>query len=148
MGETLKEDGLFSYQAPKGWTIKETLVSKYKIALAPSHNGFTANINVVVQPYPGSLADYVTANKQALTTTPVFTHFQIRDEKPFTTSAGANGVRLVANDGLGKQDMRQIFYFFAGSSNQKFVVTASALAADADLYASVFDASLKTFSVQ
>jgi hypothetical protein len=148
LGETISQPGLFSYQAPKGWAIKSLQLSKFPIAADAPRNNFSANINVVVEPAPGSLADYVALNKKLLVATPMFTHFQIVDEQSFETSAGVKGVRLVTNDGLGKEDMQQIFYFFEGSSNNKFVVTGSSLAADGDHYAPVFNASLKTFSPQ
>ena len=148
LGDTVSQAGLFSYQAPKGWSVKSTPLSKYDVAVDAPRNNFVANINVVVESYPDSLAKYVSLNKQIVAASGVYTVFQVADEQPFETSTGSKGVRLVAKDQLSKQDMQQIFYFFEGSSNNKFVVTASCLAGDGDQYAPVFDASVKTFSPQ
>ena len=148
LGDTVSQAGLFSYQAPKGWSVKSTPLSKYEVAVDAPRNNFVANINVVVESYPESLAKYVSLNKQYVAASGVYTVFQVADEQPFETATGAKGVRLVAKDQLNKQDMQQIFYFFEGSSNNKFVVTATCLAEDGDLYAPIFDASVKTFSPQ
>jgi hypothetical protein len=148
LGDTVSQAGLFSYQAPKGWSVKSSPLSKYEVAFDVPRNNFVANINVVVESFPESLAKYVSLNKQYVTASGVYTVFQVADERPFETSTGAIGVRLVAKDQLNKRDMQQIFYFFEGSSNNKFVVTASCLAGDGDQYAPVFDASVKTFSPQ
>ena len=148
LGDTVSQAGLFSYQAPKGWSVKSTPLSKYDVAVDAPRNNFVANINVVVEPFPDSLAKYVSANKQVIAASGIYAVFQIVDEQPFETSTGAKGVRLVAKDRLNQQDMQQSFYFFEGSSNNKFVVTASCLTSDGDQYAPIFDASLKTFSPQ
>jgi len=148
LGDTVSQAGLFSYKAPKGWAVKSTPLSKYDVAVDAPRNNFVANINVVVESFPDSLAKYVSLNKQYVAASGVYTVFQVADEQPFETSTGAKGVRLVAKDQLNKQDMQQIFYFFEGSSNNKFVVTASCLAGDGAQYAPVFDASVKTFSPQ
>jgi hypothetical protein len=147
LGDTVSQAGLFSYQAPKGWAIKSTPMSKYNVAVDAPRNNFAANINVVVEPYPKSLTDYVSLNKETIPSSP-YTHFEIVDEQPFETSTGVKGVRQVVKDSLGKLNMQQIFYYFEGSSDNKFVVTASCLAGDGDQYTAIFDASLKTFSPQ
>jgi len=49
LGETVSQAGLFSYKAPKGWSVKNTPLSKYDIAVDAPRNNFVANINVVVE---------------------------------------------------------------------------------------------------
>ena len=147
-GDTISQPGVFSYQAPKGWSIKDTAMSKYKVCFDAPKNNFAANINVVVETYPKSLSDYVEFNKTQLKSTPLFQKLQIIDEKPFETSSGIKGTRLVVNDTMDKLDLQQIFYFFEGASDTKLVVTASSLVGDGAVYASIFDASLKTFSTK
>lgn len=148
LGETVSQPGIFSYQAPKGWNVKDTSFSKYKVSYDAPKNGFSANINVVVESYPKSLSDYVELNKTNLKATPLFQNLQIIDEKPFETSSGIKGTRLVVKDTVGKFDLQQIFYFYAGASDAKLVVTASCLVGDGDYYAPLFDATMKTFSAK
>jgi hypothetical protein len=85
LGDTVSQAGLFSYQAPKGWAIKSTPMSKYNVAVDAPRNNFAANINVVVEPYPKSLTDYVSLNKETIPSSP-YTHFEIVDEQPFERS--------------------------------------------------------------
>jgi hypothetical protein len=146
LGDTVSQPGVFSYQAPKGWTVKDTSFSKYKISFDAPKNKFSANINVVLETAPGTLAKYVDANKTNLKASPMFQNLHIVEEKPFTTTAGATGVRLVVTDTLGNTDLQQIFYLFEGAGDTKFVATATSLVGDGSHYAPIFDASMKTFS--
>ena len=145
LGANVGEPGVFSYQAPKGWQITTSPVSRFKLAVDVTKNNFAANLNVVRDEFPGPLEDYVAANKKALKASTFFQNLQFSTEKAFTTAAGMKGMRLVARDTLNKADLQQIFYFFAGPKNSKLVVTATSLATDADHYAPIFDASVKTF---
>jgi hypothetical protein len=146
LGETVAEPGVFSYQAPQGWTVKDTAISKHKVCFDTPKNKFAANINVVVDAYPKSLAEYVELNKTTLKNTPLFQNLQVLDQQPFETSAGDKGIRVVVSDSMSRLDLEQVFYFFDGASNSKLVVTASCLVGDADHYLPIFDATLKTFS--
>ena len=148
MGPTVSQPGLFSYQAPKGWMTKDTPVSKYPVAFDMPVNDFAANINVVVESTSKSLAEYIAANEAFLKSSPMFVNLQVVDKKPFVTTSGAKGTRILVNDTLGKMNLAQTFYFFEGSANNKFVVTATCKVGDGEHYAPFFDQSMKTFSPQ
>ena len=148
LGDTVSAPGVFSYQAPAGWSVKDVAMSKYKVCCDAPKDGVTANINVVVQPYPKSLADYVAFNKEQLKATSALQNVIIVDEKPFTTAGGLAGTRLVITDTVFRTNLEQTFYFFAGNGDAKFVVTASCAVSAAQGYAPTFDASLKTFSIK
>ena len=147
-GDTVSSPGVFSYQAPPGWAVKDTSISKYKVSFDTPKNNFAANINVVVQSYPKSLADYVDVNKAQIKNIAVLQNVLIVDERPFTTTAGLQGTRMVVTDTVGKADLEQTFYLFAGDGDAKYVVTASCLLGDAQAYAPIFDASIKTFTTK
>jgi hypothetical protein len=106
LGDTVSQPGVFSYQAPKGWTVKDTTFSKYKISFDAPKNKFSANINVVVENFSGTLAKYVDANKANLKASPKFQNLQIVDETPFATTAGVTGVRLVITDTVSNTDLQ------------------------------------------
>lgn len=148
LGDMVSQADVFSYQAPKGWSIRDTGMSKYKISFDAPKNSFAANINVVVETYPKPLADYVEFNKSTIKSVPLLQNVLIIDEKPFTTAGGLQGVRMVITDTVGKADLEQTFYIFAGDSDTKYVVTATCLIGDARHYAPIFDASMKTFSLE
>jgi len=148
LGATVSQPGVFSYRAPKGWAVKDSPLSKYKVSFDTPKNNFAANINLVVESYPKPLADYVAANKSSIKSVPFLQNVLIIDEKPFVTAGGLHGTRLVITDTVGKANLEQTFYFFAGDSDAKYVVTGSCLVDDARQYAPIFDASMKTFSTQ
>src|ERR1700744_1574872 len=146
LGETVSQPGLFSYQAPKGWTVKDTPFTKYKVCLDAPKNKFSANINVVMEPFSGTLEKYVELNETTLKGTAMFENLQIIDQKPFVSASGVSGLRVLLTDTVSKFNLQQIFYFFNGTGDNKFVVTASCLVGDGAADAPIFDASLKTFS--
>jgi len=146
LGDTVSEPGLFSYQAPKDWKVTTSAMSKYKVCMGAPQNNFVPNINVVTEKYAKPLVEYVELNKTNLKASPIFLNLQILDQKPFEATTGVKGIRVVVKDTLGKVDMQQIFYFFEEGTDTKLVVTASCSVADGDHYASIFDASMKTFS--
>jgi hypothetical protein len=146
MGPTIAEPGVFTYQAPKGWTAKSMAVSRYPLAFDMPVNNFAANINVVVESTAKPLADYVAMNKAMLLSSPMFVSLQVMSDDPFVTTAGTKGDRVVVKDAMGKMNLQQTFYFFQGSGNNKFVVTATCKVGDGDHYAPFFDLSMKTFT--
>ena len=121
-------------------------MSKYPICFDVPKNGFAPNINVVVQKVAKPLAEYVAMNKSQLKSITLLQNVIIIDEKPFQTTTGLAGTRLVITDVVGKSELEQTFYFFEGPDDTKYVVTASSLIPDAATYAPIFDASLQTFS--
>jgi len=148
MGPTVLQPGLFSYQAPKGWSVQDSPLSKCKVCVDAPKGGFAANLNVVIEANAKSLPDYVAANVAALKASPVFHDLKVVSQQAFTTAAGLDGTRLEITDTLDKFDLRQVFYFFDGGSGNKVVVTASCLIGDSAADAPLFDASMKTFSLE
>ena len=71
-------------------------------------------------------------------------HARILDQRPFVTAAGLDGIRV----NLDIRDLRQILYFFDGGSNCIIVVNACCLSKSAARDTPLFDASLKTFSLE
>ena len=101
---------------------------------------------MVVEPYAGTLDDYVAMNMKTVGAR--IAGFNVVEQKSFTTASGIRGARVVADDTVRNSNLQQIFYFFAGSSMNKIVVTASSRAGDGDHFAPIFDAAMKTFTVQ
>jgi hypothetical protein len=147
LGDTVTQPGL-SYQAPKGWAVKDSADSKCKICYDAPKNNYPANIVAMTDSYPKPLADYVDFTKSEMNSTPSLHNAVIIDEKPFVTAGGLQGTRLVITSTVGQYDVKQFFYFFAGDSDVKYLVTGTCLVADAQHYAPIFDASMKTFSTQ
>jgi hypothetical protein len=148
MGSTVLAKGLFSYQAPPGWSVQQASFSKYPVSAAPRRNGFAANIDVVIESSPKALGDYVSSSLAAFQSSGALRDMHVVNQRPFLTAAGLDGIRVEATDMAGPYHLREIFYFFDGGSDNKLVVTASCLARDGIRDAPLFDASLKTFTLE
>jgi hypothetical protein len=56
----------FAVTAPKGWVQTASPAGVLGLWINPDPNDFRQNINLVSEPYAGSLADYVAENRSAL----------------------------------------------------------------------------------
>lgn len=139
-------DGVFSYTPPSGWRVTEFPGIKYKIALGAVSKGFTPNIVVVDEFWPGSLDDYVKNNIATMKAS--FQDLKILDQTDFATSDGVRAIKLITEryDDQPKKELRQIFYFF-DSGDKKIVATCSSLAEDGASLDQSIDAAMKTFRV-
>lgn len=127
----------YSYSVPETWEVMDMPGTGIKVSKTKTGE---ANINVVSQPFQGSLADYVKANVEQMEMIKV----KKLSEGSFKTDAGLEGTKVVAENTMTGQTMRQTFYFFKGKGDVMYVVTCTA-AKDVDNYASVFDSAVKTF---
>jgi hypothetical protein len=144
VGKRHKETaGGFSFCPPEGWTIQSFPGMKYSIAAGPAANGFAPNINVVDETADVSLPAYVDASKKMLSK--AFKDYKELGKREFKTTAGLKGTSLIIQSNQNGTQLRQAFYFFAGTGDKKFVVTCSSLASGGEKIGEVFEASLKTF---
>jgi hypothetical protein len=141
-GPTVLARGLFSYQAPPGWQTSASPVSPYPVSSEGWYRPHEARILVNIVTVSQGVSDYVTQCLQALRSGPDYAH--VLDRRPFVTAAGLDGIRATVNI----RGLRQIFYFFDGGSGKIIIVNACCLLRDADRDTPLFDASLKTFSLE
>jgi hypothetical protein len=141
-GPTVLARGLFSYQAPRGWVTGESPISPYPVSSEGFDQPHEANIHVNIEASPRSLPAYVDRCLKALRDGP--DHAHILDRRPFVTAAQLDGVRVTTNI----RHLRQILYFFDGGSGQIIIVDACCLIQHAGRDTPLFDASVKTFSLE
>jgi hypothetical protein len=147
LGDLVTAPGVFSYHAPKGWSITDTSLSTYKIATDVRKNDFAANINIVVQSFPNSLSEYVELNKQQIPSSTTLQNVKFSDQQPFTTASGLQGS---APDGSrhGKKYLHAAgVLLFSGTGEAKLVVVCTSLAGEGARMTPIFDASMKSFTV-
>jgi hypothetical protein len=137
--------GGFSYLPPIGWTIKEIPGMKYRFSVDQPANQFAANINVVDEEFAGDLDAYVKANLAGLAK--FYQKMEVAAQAEFITTNGAKAHRVVVNGTINNRDLRQVFFLFTGTGTRKYVMTCSALAADADQRDALFDAAAKSFQL-
>ena len=138
-----KADG-FSYDPPATWNVAEFPGLKNRVSYGPSQGGFAPNINVVVEAFSGSLAEYVDASFQTAENT--LEEFNILEHEDLQTEDGQPGVRVIAVKMQQGALLRQTFYFF-GEGGQKYVATCTARAEGGEALDVVFAKSMKTFRI-
>ncbi|UCC79225.1 MAG: hypothetical protein JSW64_13255 [Candidatus Zixiibacteriota bacterium] len=140
-----EEEGGFSFVPPEGWEMSEYPGMKYKIFRGPMENRFAPNINVVNEKYDGSLEAYVDANIETMRN--FIDGFNLVGEEQFAAYNGARIIKLTVDGEHFQRSLRQYFYFFGGGG-EKYIVTCSALAENAENYEPLFDTSAKTFRIE
>jgi hypothetical protein len=135
--------GGFAYTVPQGWRTGNLQQVKYKIAYTTPVKGFAPNVNVVDESFKGSIQEYVQRNVAALEKQ--FSQFKNLGQSAFKTTSGLNGVKLVSEAEQQGNKLRQVFFFFPGKGDKKFVITFSALAEEGKKYDAKVEKSLKTF---
>ncbi|MBM4035723.1 MAG: hypothetical protein FJ291_28625 [Planctomycetes bacterium] len=141
-GRHYERAGGFSYDPPQGWQIVEWPGLKYRVSLGPREKDFTPNINIVDQPYPGSLAEYVEAD--TATARKLSPEIKGLGRAAFRTDHGVAGWRIIAESEMEGRRLRQTFYYF-GDGERKYVVTCTALAEGGEALDPVFEQSMRTF---
>ena len=134
--------GGFSFIPPDGWQVREFPGMKYKIAHGRPVDGFAPNINVVDEPFPGSLDEYAKANLVAMAK--AFKDFRVISQETFETTSGEPGVRIIYEATQNGLLLRQSFHCF-GKDDMKFVVTCSTLAEGGEKLDDAFKACINTF---
>jgi hypothetical protein len=143
-GRTILEKGLFSYEAPPGWHVTELNLT-HPVSAGPARDGFAANIHVDITTSALPLEKFVAENIRAAQSS---AGFQLVSESPYSTAAGLDGTRVVVTETVGGLNLQQAFYFFDGGNNQKIVLSAACLTKDGAVDAAMFDASVRTFSLE
>jgi hypothetical protein len=90
-----EEEGGFSYDPPTGWALKSIPGFEYKFAVGPEVDGFSPNINVVEEPFSGSVDAYMVEAKKTLSQI-LGGNLSILSEEKFTTEDGLEGLRMVS----------------------------------------------------
>jgi hypothetical protein len=136
-----EKDGGFSFVPPADRRAQNITGLKYKVVGAVRER-FACNINVVDEPFQGTVDEYVKANISALKER--LAKFKVHEQGEFKTTSGLRGVRLVTESEQGRRLLRQTFYFF-GTPDAKYVVTCSTLAEGGEKLDSVLEKAMKTF---
>ncbi len=133
-----------SFEMPAGWKMQKVPGLSAPIAHGEARDGFAVNINVVAEPFAGSVADYADGNTKALERG----GHKILDRASLTTSAGAPVVRIIGESEQGGRKLRQVFFLLDGRKGNKLVMVCTALAADGTTHDSEFEAAFKTLRVE
>lgn len=150
-GSTVLARGLLSYQAPPGWMARDLATSKYQVAVAPVTAGMPANINIEVDQAAGPMKDYIAGALANLKKLPQIKDLTVVSQAAFKTSAGLDGTRVVVMDTVPQLDnarIEQVFYYFDGGGDNKLVLTATCPASEAATNEPLFDAAIKSMTLE
>jgi len=146
---TVGAPNVFSYQVPAGWKLRYDQGEKYPSATDVKDEVIMGNISVDMETQAGALNEWFKNSlaKQKAQYSSQYAHFNphIGNPTPFVTTTGTKGFRVVIRLTVGEEDIVYVFYYFAGNSNVKILVTCFSAPEDADHYAPLFDAAMKTF---
>ena len=139
--------GEFSFVPPENWVMREMPGFKYQFAFGPMTNKFTPNINFVDQSVPATMNDFVEGNLGALQQMAADEKRSLRilTQGEFTTDSNQSGTRVVTETAYESNPVRQMFYFFEGKGDIKFVITCTVPAEGGQGFDKICDSSIKTF---
>ena len=147
LGETYysTENG-YSHRIPQGWTRRQGQQPNVTMIVSPAESGVTSNMVTTVEKYDGSLADYVAANKVAVSKAAANAKFLSDDE--FVTDGKATAHKVKLENKVHDTALAQTMYFFDGADGQKIIITCTAPAKYQKDLEPVFDGCMKTFAVR
>lgn len=143
--------GGFSICIPVGWEVQEKEGQKFKLLFGTRGQYFTPNINFKDQHDTRLLSDYATAAIDY-----VLNHYKeagadsvkLVKQEPFTTVSGVTGVKVTLRAEFKGLLVRSLQYFLNGKSDQKLIITATALEVDQATLDPLFDQAAKSFRLE
>ena len=146
LGETYTStENNYSHRIPEGWQSKPGPRPGVTMIVAPKETGLSSNMVTTVESFPGTLTDYVDANKKALQTN--LPDAKILSDVDFVTDAKTTGHKVKVQNKVKDLDLAQTMYFFDGTDGRKVIVTCTAPAEFGPDLDSVFDGCMKTFAL-
>jgi hypothetical protein len=135
LGDPVSEPGLFSFQAPKGWDTQTSPEQNYSSCSGPAESdGSSPSITVDQQGYQ---------EVDAYVKTYMATLGASAEKSSFQTNSGAKGVRVIAKDGANET----VAYVFPAKNGLLMVFTGKCLSADDSQIRPLFEASLKSLTL-
>jgi len=139
LGSLVRQEGLFTFQAPKGWKVATGPEHDFPACIGPAQaGGSVPSIEPGQQGYESvdTFAEAVTRNTGDV---------QTLDKRKFVTDAGVTGQRIVARKG-GSQEV--VIYAFSGKNGLLLTFTGSCAPVDDQQLRPVFDASMKSLVLE
>ena len=145
----VEAEGGFSYCPPNGWTSKLNPGTKFHRFFAPAgaDGRSWANFNVRDAAFTGTLAAFVQANINDLTTPRTDRNpsvYKVISRTDIATGSKLKGVRIVMQYELQGRQVQAISYIFDGKGGTKVVFSSTMLMGDTTT-PKLLDAMIQTF---
>ncbi len=126
---------------PAGWTIKKFDGKAFLVG--PIVDGFGANIGLAMEPYSGTLEQYVGLSQKALID--MKSGYKHTEKGSFKTDDGIEGIRIAHEITINGKQLQQTCYVFEASDGNMRVFTASVPAGRGAEFAPTFDQIMRTY---
>ncbi len=146
--DTVLAKGLFSYEAPPGWQVGPQSNSAFDVSRTGNGGDF-GSILVSIEESAKAMPDFVAARLHDFRERE---RLRIGAPKPFATTAGLDGFRVLATgplvDGADKTPTAFVFFFFDGGANKKIAVRCACSKNREARYVPLFDAAVRSFTLE
>ena len=135
-----------SLRVPRGWEQTPMEGGNGVKFVAPKASGYTANFNVLSDPFAGSLDEYAEATISAVKA--AVPAAVLGAKVPFGTDSGVASLKLPLRQKVKDVEVAQILYLFEGQNGRKMVLTSSTTATQLADMEKLFDACMKTLAIE
>lgn len=144
-GTTVSIPNLFFYQAPVGWTVQKLPSATYPAATETKNGNVQAMISVEVDHKAGELNEWCHSSLEKNKVQFASYNMNAGELKPFITSSGAKGFRVIFTLTANSNKLAFIDYFFSGSADTKIAITCMCQQPELDHYSPIFETAVKSF---
>lgn len=144
-------EGGFSFCPPEGWEAREVEGQIYKVLVGPQVGEATPNMIVKSVRFDGTLDAFVRGNVAELerkSRAGALRSFKLVGRTEFVTDAGRRGSKIIVQQLMLGNLLRQSFYAFDAGGGRKLVFTCTVLAEGGEQMDAPFDQSMKTLRME
>jgi hypothetical protein len=145
LGKAVTEDGLFSFQGPKGWEPQDDPEREYATCVGPPEAGGFKPFIFITPEGNQAVDDYVKSQTEKLTG--AVGKLTLVDKGSFKTDHGDTGMRLVVRNDSSPRKVESIRYVFSAKNGLLLVFKCQCLSADDAQFRPIFDASMKSLTL-
>jgi len=145
LGKTVSEDGLFSFQGPKGWEPRDEPEREYSTCIGPPEAGGFKPFIFITPEDNQTVDDYVKTQTGNLTG--VDGKLTLVDKGSFKTDHGDSGARMVVRNESSARKVESVRYIFSAKNGLLLVFKCQCLSVDDAQFRPIFDASMKTLTL-
>lgn len=136
-----------SFCPPAGWEPLEVAGQEFKVLVGPKVGEATPNMLLKSVEFPGPLDEFVKGNVAELERggrSGALQSFKLISRAEFVANNKQRGSKIVIQQVVLGNTVRQSFYSFAGADDRKLVFAYTVLAEGGEKYDPLFDESMKT----
>ena len=115
-----EREGGFSYVPPAGWKVQRASSFKYQIVIGPASNGFTPNMNFLIEDSNMPFQEYVDLSKANIPK--LLPNSVVKSSAAFDLKSGSSAAKIIWDTNINQNNIRINSYLVDGKT-RKFVIT-------------------------